>query len=397
MSTLQQQRTREKKPPSVVVGECLFSTTHEYLFKALQSLGGVVGRNPSLPILSNVLLKHHQNQLCLSTTDLEVGIIAWLAGKIHGEATVTVPFRPLFEYVQHLPPEQVTLKFTQESLTIITQRTHAVFQGESAENFPLIPRLEEGNTILLPTPEITHALDAVLYAVAVDETRPELSGVLFSGEESILKLVATDSYRLAEASITLPYTLSSPFSVILPRRAAQEIHRALTSSLETKLRFGPGQLLLITPTLEVICRQIEGTYPDYLQIIPKEYQTRVIVDRLSFLRTLRATSVFSGNTVSRVALEVRPHTLYISATTPEVGETETELVAEVIGEDLSLAFNERFIREALTSFSSELISLDLVSATTPAMLRPITPPNTPSQTSEVSKLSLLALVMPIKL
>lgn len=392
------QRQQQKNVPTALAGrECEFTTIQENLTKALRTLGGVAGRNPALPILSNVLLKRERNQLRLSTTDLEVGVTAWLPGKLRGEGELTVPLKPFSEYIQNLPSGPVTLHFSNGSLSVTAQGARAVFQGETAENFPLIPHLEEGSTLELPPEEFCRALDEVLYAVATEDTRPELAGVLVQGAGSALTLAATDSYRLAEAKIALSSPLKAPLSVILPSRAAQEIRRTLEGAPEATLRIGESQVLLVTPHTHVVSRRVEGTYPDYAQIIPQKQPITVDVDRVNLLRTIRASAVFSGNTMSRVTLETSANALRVAATTPEIGNTETDIPADVSGERVSIAFNERFLRDALSALPTDRVRIELGSSMTPAVLRPVfTEKGASSKKAVEGHAATLALVMPIK-
>lgn len=394
-SPQQPQKIKERvKASAASAGHCEFTTTQERLTRALRSLGGVAGRNPALPILQNVLLKREQSQLRLSTTDLEVGVTAWLAGKLRGDGALTVPLRPLAEYVQNLSPGPVTLRFDQGSLTVTAEHAHAVFQGETAENFPLLPHLERGSEVSLPPKEAGSAFDAVLYAVATDDTRPELAGVLVRGEGPALVLAATDSYRLAESQVTLPAARTESFSLILPKNAAQEIRRALEGAESATLRIGEGQVLLLTAALHVVSRRVEGAYPDYFHIIPTKQPTSVEVERAELLRAIRASAVFSGNAVSRVTLDVGADALRVSATTPEMGETETRLPADVTGEPVTIAFNERFLRDALSSLTGGRVRIGFGTAATPAVFRAAGAPATDGDGTKGGQV--LALIMPIK-
>lgn len=377
---------------SAVEQRCEFTTTEEHLARALRVVSGVAGKNPALPVLGHVLLKREQNQLRLSTTDLEVGVTAWLPGKLRGEGALTVPLRPLAEYVQNLPTGAVTLLLEHGTLTLNAERAHAVFQGEAAENFPLIPHLNTGDDIVLPTHHTRQALNMVLYAIASDDTRPELAGVLLRGEGSTLTFAATDSYRLAEARYSLAAALPTPFSLILPRRAAQEVYRALEGAESATLRMSEGQVLLLTPTLHVVSRRVEGVYPDYTQIIPKNQPTSFEIERASLLQAIRASAVFSGNTANRVVFDVGSDTLRVAATTPEMGETETHIPADVEGGPTTIAFNERFLKDALSALPTNRVRIYLGSSATPAVFRPAPPPTEGTPDA----VSVLALIMPIK-
>ncbi|TSC63699.1 MAG: DNA polymerase III subunit beta [Parcubacteria group bacterium Gr01-1014_106] len=405
----QQQNVHMKEQPSTRMGDtCEFTTTQEHLARALRTVSGVVGRNPTLPILGNVLLKSARGQLQISTTDLEVGITAWVTGRMRGEGSVTIPFRTLSEYLQHLPLGSVTLQIKPGALVITaqdaegkkTKAAHAVLQGESAENFPLIPSLESGHDLVLPSREAARGLEKVLYAVATDDTRPELAGVYAHGEGNTLIFAATDSYRLAEARLTLPKALPAPVSVIIPGRAATEMRRILESVDEAVLRVGEGQLLLQTPSAHLVSRRVEGTYPDYTQVLPQQSPTTVDVDRADLLRSIRAAAVFSEHTVSRVTLEVGDDQLRVTAVTPEVGETDNALPADVHGEKVTISFNARFLRDTLSVLVGERIRIGLGNATTPAVFRVLTTPVSKSPKShgeaEQPTLETLGLIMPIR-
>lgn len=415
MSHSQQQpqpKVQEKERTRARMGEgCEFTTTQEHLARALRTVSGVVGRNPALPILGNVLLKNENGQLRLSTTDLEVGVTVWLAGRIHGEGAVTIPFRMLAEYLQYLPQGSVTLHLKPGALVIAAKAAeeknpkaaHAVLQGESAENFPLIPHLEVGSEVSLPPRECGQALERVLYAVATDDTRPELAGVLLYSEGTTLIFAATDSYRLAEVRVPLSTPLSQPLSVIVPGRAAQEIRRVLETAEEATLRVGEGQVLLRTPTVHLVSRRVEGVYPEYAQVLPQQSPTTADVDRAELLRSIRAAAVFSENAVNRVTLEVGADQLRVTAVSPEVGETENALPADVHGENVAISFNARFLREALTALPGERVRMGLGGPTTPTLFRPTTTANAAKSRlpegaakEQQSALETLALIMPIR-
>lgn len=402
------QQTRIKKPLATTEEGCAFTTTQENFQRALRVVGGVVGKNPSLPILSNVLIKSENGQLRLSATDLEVGITTWLAGKLRGQGALTVPYRTLAEYLQNLPGGPVELIIQRGSLAITARgpeprsgEAYAVLQGETAENFPLIPHLAEGIEVTLPLPAAGRALEQVLYAMAADDTRPELAGFLLRAEGSTLLCAATDSYRLAEARLSLPTPVASPVSVIVPSRSAHELRRVLESAEGALLRIGESQLLLVTPTVQLVSRRTEGTYPDYAQVIPPRTPTTVVVERLELLRSIRAASVFSESIVSRVTLEVGSERVLVTAVTPELGETRNTLPAEVTGENLTIAFNARFLKDALQALTTVLVRIGVGGPTTPAVFREVAAEVSQKQTGAATAVStsgidVVALIMPIK-
>lgn len=363
-----------------------FIGTKEHLQKALKSVGGVAGRNPALPILRHVLIKIERGRLRLAATDLEVGVLTWVAGKVEDdEGTITIPVKQLTEYVGNLPSDHVHLSTTKGALMITCGSSRASFQGESAENFPLIPMVKEGQRFTVKAPDFAAALDRTMYAAAPDDVRPELSGVLLQGKNSLLVFAATDSYRLAESRVRPPEELKKEFRVILPLRAAQEIRRALDGEESATITISEGQILLETPTTHLVSRLVDGAYPDYAQIIPEKTPITVSLLRHDLLRALRAASIFSSGEASSVLLETTPMSLKVTATAQELGEAAAEVPADIHGGEVSVNFNHRFLLDALSALPSERVRLGLASASVPAVVRP-----------DGDDRETLALVMPIK-
>jgi len=361
-----------------------FTCTKEHLIKSLKSVGGIAGRNPALPILKNVLIKIEGGKLKLSATDLEVGITTWIAGKADGEGATTIPLKQLAEYVQNLPNEHVNLVINGDSLTITCGSAHASFQGESAENFPLIPAVKDGKKITLPTISVFSALDRVIYATAIDDSRPELSGILWEGHDKNLIVAATDSYRLAEHQITLNEP-TTDFRIIIPLRAAHEVKRALEGEEQINIIVSDGQIQLETVSTHLVSRLIEGNYPDYKPVIPAMSTTTASVLRYDLLRSLKGASVFSYGEVNSILLETTAQGVKVNATAQEIGETASEIPAEVKGDNVSISFNPRYLIDAITSLPGERVRLGFTNASVSCVIRPEDPNE-----------KTLGLVMPIK-
>jgi DNA polymerase III subunit beta len=362
-----------------------FVCTKEHLQKALKEVSGVAGRNPALPILRHVLLKTERGKLRLSATDLEVGVMTWVMGKAGEDGVTTIPLKQLSEYVTNLPSEHVHLNASKGSLLVTCGSARASFQGETPENFPLIPTVGDGVQLRVPGTSLSHALGRVMYAASADDTRPELSGVFLRGTEETLTLAATDSYRLAETQVPLPEKLSDAVRIIVPLRAAHEIQRTLEGEEMVDLTLAEGQILVRTPTTHLVSRLVDGTYPDYTQIIPAKSPVTVSVLRQELLRAVRGAGVFAYGETSSVLLEVTKDTLRVTATAQEIGETATGVPAEITGPPVSINFNHRFLIDALMSLPGERVRLSLTDPSVPALLRP-----------EGANEPTLALIMPIK-
>lgn len=363
-----------------------FTCTKEHLIKALKSVGGIAGRNPALPILRNVLLQTERGRMKFSATDLEVGVSTWITGRVEGEGEITIPVKQLSEYVQNLPNEHVNLEADKSGLKITCGSAHASFQGEAAENFPLIPAVSEGKKIKISVGALVGCLDRVTYCAAVDDNRPELSGIYLTGKGNILTMAATDSYRLAEAQVETSEEISADFQVILPLRAAQEVKRALGEGEEiVQIILGEGQAMFESPSTLLVSRLIDGNYPDYKQIIPDKSSVTCALLRVDLLRALRGASVFSYGEVNSVILETAEAGVKITATAQEIGETISEVPAEITGENVKINFNPRFLIDALNGIKSERIRMGLTNASVPAVFYP----------EDVTEKT-ICLVMPIK-
>jgi DNA polymerase-3 subunit beta len=362
-----------------------FTCTKEHLIKALKNVAGIAGRNPALPILRNVLLKTENGRLKFSVTDLEVGVSTWITGRVDGEGAITIPLKQLAEYVQNLPPEHINLETNDGAMFISCGSSRASFQGEAAENFPLIPTVSDGNKFTVSAVKLVQALDRVVYAAATDDTRPELSGILWFSKGNVLTLAATDSYRLAEVQLEINETLVNDFRVILPLRATQEIKRILDGEGVVTLILADGQVLIETAHTSLVSRLIEGNYPDYQQIIPAKSTTNASVLRFDLLRALRGASVFSYGEVNSVLVETTDKAVKITAVAQEMGETNSEVVADITGEATKISFNPRFLIDALNGVPGERVRFGLTNAGVPALLIPEDP-----------KEKTVALVMPIK-
>lgn len=362
-----------------------FTCTKEHLIKALKSVSGIAGRNPTLPILKNVLLVTERGRLRFSATDLEVGVSTWITGRVDGEGMITIPLKQLSEYVQNLPNEHVNLEASKGALSIVCGSAHASFQGEAAENFPIIPGVTNGKKITTSAIKMAQILDRVIYAAALDDTRPELSGILWFSKGNVLTMAATDSYRLAEAQIEINETLADDFRFILPVRAAQEIKRILDGEQDVNILLAEGQILIETPNTSLVSRLIEGNYPDYQQIIPSKSGTEASLLRFDLLRALRGASVFSYGEINSVIIETTDKMVRITATAQEIGETVSEVSADISGEPVKISFNPRFLIDALNSVPGERVRFGLTSSSVPALVTPEDPHE-----------KVVSLVMPIK-
>ena len=250
-------------------------STKENLKRALSLASRAVGNNTTLPVLNNLLLKVEKGQLKIAATNLEIAIKTWIGVEIEEVGEITVPAKTITEHISNISDEKVRLKTKGNDLLVESEKTNSIVKGLAAEEFPLIPDIKGEKSIETNAKELAGALNQVSFASAFSETQPELSGVMLGIEEKEVKMVATDRYRLAEKTLKLKER-GSMKKIIIPNRVVTEVVRILgDTSGGVELLASENQVLFKTQEAEIISRLIEGKYPDYHEIIPKDFSTEV--------------------------------------------------------------------------------------------------------------------------
>lgn len=364
--------------------------TLDNIARALNSISRVTGIRSTLPILNNVLLKTEKGRLQLSVTDLEIGATTWIGAKIEKEGAFTVPARLLTEYVAAGTGKTIRLEKKEAQLSVQTDQGEATIKGLPADEFPLIPETENSPLFTLATPLLKEALKKTVGACAQDEARPALSGVLFWKKAGLVRLTATDSYRLAEVQIALPPREGSKTEqetkIIVPQRAVTELVRLLENGdNEISVVVSEAQSLFRAPSFLLVSRLIAGEFPNYIDIIPDKEQTRLKVETKELQRAVKVAALFAREVGNHITLVAHPSGgLTVRAASPQIGENETKLAASVSGEELTVAFNARYLTEALGSINSKMTDIALTGKTSPAVFR------------EEDNSSFLHLVMPLR-
>lgn len=370
-------------------------STQENLKKALSITSHGTGKNINLPILSNILIRVKNGIIELISTNLEIGIIYQLRGKIEVEGEFTVDSKVITEYINLLPGENILLEVDDNSLQVECLNYQTKIRGESAQEFPLIPNVDQSNYYYCEADQLRQALNSVIFAASISDNRVELAGVLFNFEDNELTLAATDSYRLAEKKLEIKAKNNFVKQrVIVPARTIQELLRILSNySTEgvninnkegIKISVSDNQILFSIDSVELVSRLISGQYPDYQQIIPDKTQTTVRVNRSDFLRAAKATAIFSKVGINDINLELVSGKIIISASSGQTGESRVEISADISGDNNEIAINYRYLVDGLNNLNSEEAIIGINSSNTPCVL-----------TSD-SDLSYCYVVMPIK-
>ncbi len=345
--------------------------TQENLHKALQLVGRIVASRPNLPVLANVLLQTENGRLKLSATDLEIGLTTRIGAKVETEGAITVPSKAFTELVGSVADATLTLIAEQSVLKIFGDHTKATLRGIDAEEFPVIPTVASGETITVSAPAMSHGLKQVIVAVAPDDTRPVLSGVLLRWTDQELLCVATDSYRLAEKKIRLDNAPAAASDVIVPARSANELIRLLSSTNldHLTLAIHDNQILFVLGDTEFVSRTIEGKYPDYARIIPQTAVTTATLEKEAFQAILRTALIFAreANNTARIELKPGDH-LTISALAESLGDASTNTEATITGDELRASFNVRYLSDGVSALAADQVTFALSGTLQAALL-----------------------------
>ena len=355
----------------------------ENLARGLSIVSRAVSPRSTLPVLSNILIASDEGRLRLSATNLELGITCWIAARIDEEGSTTVPARTFNDLVNTLPGDQVQL-----SLDVKTQNLH-VKGGTSnndikcidAQEFPPLPVPEMDGAIQLNVADFKEMIQQVAFAASTDEARPVLMGVLVHVEKDKLTMAAADGFRLSVRKAVLSNPVPQPLNLIIPARALNELARVAGDSEEPIYMVSPknrGQVLFRVKDVEVVSQLIDGTFPDYQQIIPRNYKSRTLVSTASLLKACKQAEIFAreGSNVARFDIkqangEMQPSEVEISATSEETGKNETIVEATVDGGSVLIAFNVKFLREALEVIRTPNVALETSAANAPGVVRPV--------------------------
>ena len=358
----------------------------ENLNNGLQTTGHLVNKNINLPILNNVLLEAKDGVLKLSSTNLEIGIIAEVRCKVETEGSFTIDAKLLSDYVSFLPNDQISLDLDADDFLKISCRSHETrIKGMQAEDFPVIPKIEKEKPFKVNIQAFKKALSQVMFSVANSETRPEIGGVYMNFNKFAPKslfIVGTDSYRLAEKKLDLeeaglPAQAGEEKEIIVPLKTLQEVARILGNIKEgngapetMEIYISENQILFAIDGSELISRLIEGIYPDYRQILPKETKTSVNVSVSELQKTIKTVALFSKTGIFDINIVFDPAKgLIVKAANIQVGESTASVDVDFTGEKNETTVNYRYLLDGLTNLSAEDASLSLVDANIPLILK----------------------------
>ncbi len=354
----------------------------ESLTRGLSTVSRAVSPRSTLPVLSNVLIASDEGRLRLSATNLELGITCWIGAKIEEEGSTTVPARTFADLVGTLPQEQVSLNLNAatQTLNVRCGASNTDIKCIDAQEFPPLPVPEMEGAILLNVADFKDMISQVVFAASVDEARPVLMGVLVMVEKDTITMASADGFRLSVRKGTLSQAAAQPFTAIIPARALGELARVSgdgNEMISMVMPKGRGQVVFRMKEVEVVSQLIDGTFPDYQQIIPRSYKSRTILSTPALLKACKQAEIFAreGSNVARFNIkssgELEPGSVEISAQSEETGSNETVVAATIDGVGLLIAFNVKYLREVLEVVKSPNVALETSAPNAPGVVRPV--------------------------
>jgi DNA polymerase-3 subunit beta len=361
------------------VNQVKVQVLQENLQRGLSTVGRAVATRSTLPITANVLLATDGGRLKLAATDLDISISTWIGAKIDEEGATTVPSRLISDFVSSLPPTTVSLEIPERGrqMRLECARNESTINAMDAEDFPRITAFREGVSIELDPRATRRAIERVEFAAASDDSRPVLTGVQVKVDGKQLTLASADGFRLAKADIDLDPAPAENLEVIVPARALRELSRLIGDSTEPvsmRVNQQRTQVLFEMVDTELVAQLIQGTFPNYSQLIPTDYTTKCTVDVEEFKRETRIPAIFARDGSGIVRLQMQPGNggpgkLTVSARADEVGDNIGEMDASVEGDASRIAFNSRYLQDVLNALSGE-VALEMTTPASQGVFRP---------------------------
>lgn len=368
-----------------------FIVTSTALLKQLQNINGVITTNPVVPILENFLFEIEKGKLTITASDLQTSMITQMEVEAKESGSIAVPARILLDTLKNLPEQPVTFSIDEESFSIEISSDNGRYKlaGENATDFPKVPTVTEGYTVEMSSDILHSAIANSIFATSSDELRPAMTGVYLQINNQNTTFVATDGHRLIRYRRS-DITSDSKNAIIIPRKALNLVKNVLPSEKSTvTVEFNASNAFFHFESIRMICRLIDERYPDYENVIPRDNENTMTINRLELLSSLKRIAIYANRTTNQVKLKIAGSELNISAEDLDFSnEANERLGCEHDGEDIVIGFNAKFLVEMLTNLESKEIIMKLSEPNRAGLLVP---------KDQADQEDLLMLVMPVML
>jgi DNA polymerase-3 subunit beta len=371
-----------------------FKINRDHFANGLAQVLNVVGSKATMPILSNVLIEAEKDQISLTTTNLDLGIRCKIKAEVKETGAVTLPVKRLATIVRELPNVDVTLDASpNHQVKLVSGGSNFRIMGIGREEFPPLPDFGDEKSFTLAQSELTTMLKSVAYAQSADETRYILNGIYFNFKDGKLSLVATDGRRLALISKEMEVPAANAGSIILPAKTAAELLRLLDKGEKLKISFNDRRASFqigtdkdnsgLVDSVYLYSKVVEGNYPNYQQVIPKETHQRIKLERELFLQCIHRAALVTSEKSNSVKIKLTSNLLEITAQSPDFGEAHESMAISYSGPDLQVAFNPAFVIDPLRALAKDEIFFELKDEVSPGVFKTLD--------------SFICVIMPVRL
>lgn len=366
-----------------------FTISREKLQEGLAAVTASIPAKTTLPVLANIMVEATDKGIRLSGTDLDIAVTTEVAADVETTGAITIPAKKLSEIARELPPAPVRIAAAGEQrVTLDCGRSHFKILGLPRDEFPAFPNVRFNESWRIRSGDLQKLISHTSFAVSTEESRPILNGVLWELEPERMRMVATNGHRLAKMEMPIKSSGAPSGNFIVPPKALEQVRRLFPEEEELEIAKGENHLGFRSPFTAVFTRLIEGPYPPYAQVIPKDNNRVAICDRTALTSALRRMSIIASDQTHRIRLSLNAGMLKFSVQTPDLGEATDELTVRYTGDPLDIGFNANYLLEVLRYIPTEEVRMSFKAPERAAMLEP---------ESWADPASYLCIVMPLRL
>jgi DNA polymerase-3 subunit beta len=348
-----------------------FTISREKLQEGLQAVTAAVPAKTTLPVLANLLVETTDRGIRFSATDLDIAVSTEVSADVETPGAITIPAKKLSEIARELPPSPVKIAASGEQrVTIECGRSKFKLLGLPRDEFPTFPQVRFNDSWRVKSGELQKLISHTAFAVSTEESRPILNGVLWELREERMRMVATNGHRLAKMELPVEASSAPPGDLIVPPKALEQIRRLFPAEEELEIARGENHLGFRSPFTSVYTRLVEGPYPNYEQVIPKDNDRYAIADKASLTQALKRMSVIASDQTHRIKMSFNTGMLKFSVTTPDLGEASDELPVNYTGDQLDIGFNATYLLEILRFMPTEQVRLTFKAPERAATIEP---------------------------
>ncbi|MFN5581164.1 DNA polymerase III subunit beta [Gemmatimonas sp.] len=348
-----------------------FTISREKLQEGLQAVTAAVPAKTTLPVLANLLVETTDRGIRFSATDLDIAVSTEVSADVESPGAITIPAKKLSEIARELPPSPVKISASGEQrVTLECGRSKFKLLGLPRDEFPTFPSVRFNDSWRVKSGELQKLISHTAFAASTEESRPILNGVLWELREERMRMVATNGHRLAKMELLVDSSSAPPGDLIVPPKALEQIRRLFPAEEELEIARGDNHLGFRSPFTSVFTRLVEGPYPNYEQVIPKDNDRYALADKAALMSALKRMSVIASDQTHRIKMSFNTGMLKFSVTTPDLGEASDELPVTYTGDQLDIGFNATYLLEILRFMPTEQVRLTFKAPERAATIEP---------------------------